>query len=162
MVRGEKEGEPRLYRMLSLKDGKVSGTALSENTGSEKGKLVPTDVGMVVNEFLTRYFPDILDFNFTARIEEKFDEIAEGGLGWQKEITDFYGSFHPEIDRINSFAHGRTRWASACLAPILRAVEPVSVKICRFGPAVQIGRLPTRRSRGLPACTRTEHIYHHA
>ncbi len=138
VVRGEKEGEPRLYRMLSLKDGKVSGTALSENTGSEKGKLVPTDVGMVVNEFLTRYFPDILDFNFTARIEEKFDEIAEGGLGWQKEITDFYGSFHPEIDRINSLRMEH-KVGERVLGTDPKSGRPVSVKICRFGPAVQIG-----------------------
>lgn len=138
VVRGEKEGEPRLYRMLSLKDGKVSGTTLSENTGSEKGKLVPTDVGMVVNEFLTRYFPDILDFNFTARIEEKFDEIAEGGLGWQKEITDFYGSFHPEIDRINSLRMEH-KVGERVLGTDPKSGRPVSVKICRFGPAVQIG-----------------------
>ncbi len=111
---------------------------MSENTGSEKGKLVPTDVGMVVNEFLTRYFPDILDFNFTARIEEKFDEIAEGGLGWQKEITDFYGSFHPEIDRINSLRMEH-KVGERVLGTDPKSGRPVSVKICRFGPAVQIG-----------------------
>ncbi|MDE6683175.1 MAG: type I DNA topoisomerase, partial [Muribaculaceae bacterium] len=78
---GEKRGEPREYDVITLKDGKITSETLTEMAGSEKGKLIPTDVGMVVNDFLTDNFPDILDYNFTARVEEKFDEIAEGKLG---------------------------------------------------------------------------------
>lgn len=138
VARGEKEGRQREYRMLTLSHGEVTEKTLAENTGSEKGKLVPTDVGMVVNEFLTKYFPDILDFNFTAKIEEKFDDIADGELGWQKEITDFYGGFHPEIDRINSLRMEH-KVGERVLGTDPRSGKPVSVKICRFGPAVQIG-----------------------
>ncbi len=138
VLRGEKEGTPRNYRVLTMTDGVVSETTQTENSGSEKGKLVPTDVGMIVNEFLTQYFPDILDFNFTARIEEKFDEIAEGDLGWQKEISDFYVGFHPEIDRINSLRMEH-KVGERLLGTDPKSGKPVSVKICRFGPAVQIG-----------------------
>ncbi len=100
--RGEKEGVKRDFEVLVLKKGKITKKTQSEHTGSEKGRLVPTDVGMVVNQFLTDFFPDILDYNFTAKVEEKFDDIAEGKLGWSNEISDFYGGFHPEIEKINS------------------------------------------------------------
>lgn len=138
VARGEKEGQPRDYRVLTLADGKLTATTATENSGSDKGKLVPTDVGMIVNEFLTQYFPDILDFNFTARVEEKFDEIAEGDLGWQKEISDFYVGFHPEIERINSLRMEH-KVGERVLGTDPASGKTVSVKICRFGPAVQIG-----------------------
>lgn len=138
VARGEKEGQPRQYRVMRLSDAGIEEKVLTENSGSDKGKLVPTDVGMIVNEFLTRYFPDILDFNFTARIEEKFDDIAGGDLGWQKEISDFYVGFHPEIERINSMRMEH-RVGERLLGTDPASGKPVSVKICRFGPAVQIG-----------------------
>ena len=136
--RGEKEGQPRNYLSISLKGDAISERRLTENSGSDKGKLVPTDVGMIVNEFLTEFFPDILDFNFTARIEEKFDSIAEGELSWQAEINDFYRNFHPEIDRINSLRMEH-KVGERVLGTDPASGKPVSVKICRFGPAVQIG-----------------------
>ena len=136
--RGEKEGIKREYEVLSLKNGKISKEILSENTGSEKGKLVPTDVGMIVNQFLTEYFPDILDYNFTAKVEEKFDDIAEGKLGWQNEISDFYGSFHPNIEEINSLRMER-KVGERLLGNHPENRKPVYVKIGRFGPVVQIG-----------------------
>ncbi|MDE5874111.1 MAG: type I DNA topoisomerase [Muribaculaceae bacterium] len=136
--RGEKEGVKRDYEVISLRKGKISEETLTESTGSEKGKLVPTDVGMVVNAFLTEYFPDILDYNFTAKVEEKFDDIAEGQLAWQKEIADFYGDFHPEIDRINSLRMER-KVGERLLGNHPESGKPVSVKIGRFGPVVQIG-----------------------
>ncbi|MDE7380666.1 MAG: hypothetical protein K2N03_00880 [Muribaculaceae bacterium] len=93
---------------------------------------------MIVNDFLTEYFPEILDYNFTARVEEKFDEIAEGKLGWKDEITDFYGNFHPQIESINAMRmEHKVGERQLGLDP--KSGKPVSVKIGRFGPLVQIG-----------------------
>ena len=135
---GDKEGQPRNYDQFKLTGDIISEEVLSENSGSEKGKLIPTDVGMVVNEFLTDNFPEILDYNFTARVEEKFDEIAEGKLGWQKEMADFYTDFHPGIERVETMRTERKVGERILgLHPTLG--KPVSVKIGRFGPVVQIG-----------------------
>ncbi len=136
--RGEKEGVKRDYEVLRLKKGKITTSIQSESTGSEKGRLVPTDVGMVVNKFLTEYFPDILDYNFTAKVEEKFDDISEGKLGWQKEISDFYGDFHPSIEKINAMRLDH-KVGERILGVHPTTGRPVSVKIGRFGPVVQIG-----------------------
>ena len=136
--KGEKEGVKRNYEVVRLKKGKITEETLQESTGSEKGKLVPTDVGMVVNSFLTEYFPDILDYNFTAKVEEKFDDIAEGQLPWQEEISDFYGNFHPEIEKINALRMER-KVGERLLGNHPESGKPVSVKIGRFGPVVQIG-----------------------
>ncbi len=136
--RGKKEGVRREYEVIRLANDKISEETLSENTGSEKGKLVPTDVGMIVNQFLTEYFPEILDYNFTAKVEEKFDDIAEGKLGWKNEISDFYNSFHPEIEEINSLRMER-KVGERLLGNHPETGRPVSVKIGRFGPVVQIG-----------------------
>ena len=135
---GEKRGEPREYQVLTLKGDKVSSQTLSEMAGSEKGKLIPTDVGMVVNDFLTANFPDILDYNFTARGEEKCDEIAEGKLGWKNEMSDFYSDFHPSIDRVNAM-RTEHKVGERVLGTDPASGRPVSVKIGRFGPVVQIG-----------------------
>ena len=136
--RGERDGEKRGYNVLTLADGRIKARKMSENTGSDKGKLVPTDVGMIVNDFLTEYFPDILDYNFTARVEEKFDEIAEGKLGWKNEIRDFYAGFHPSIEAINDLRMER-KVGERLLGEDPKTGKPVSVKIGRFGPVVQIG-----------------------
>lgn len=135
---GEKEGTPRPYDVITLSDGRVTKETLVENTGSEKGKLVPTDVGMVVNEFLTEYFPDILDYNFTAKVEEKFDDIAEGKLGWKNEMEDFYTSFHPTIEKADSMRLEH-KVGERILGTDPATGKQVSVKIGRFGPVVQIG-----------------------
>ena len=137
--KGEREGTPRHYTVLHL-DG-ASGLATSEQrteiTGSEKGKLIPTDIGMVVNEFLTRYFPDILDYNFTAHVEERFDDIAEGKLPWNAEMRNFYDKFHPLVDEtLNMRLEHKVGERLLGNDPQGR---PVSVKIGRFGPLVQIG-----------------------
>lgn len=136
--RGEKDGIKREFEVLTLNQGKITEKTQTENTGSEKGRLVPTDVGMVVNTFLTEFFPDILDYNFTAKVEEKFDDIAEGKLGWSNEISDFYGDFHPEIEKINSMRMER-KVGERFLGTHPDNGKPVSVKIGRFGPVVQIG-----------------------
>ncbi len=136
--RGENEGAPREFVVLSLKDAKISRKVSSESTGSDKGKLVPTDIGMVVNDFLTEYFPDILDYNFTAKIEEKFDDIAEGKLPWQNEMAEFYGNFHPGIEKMNSLRMEH-KVGERKLGDDPKTGRPVFVKIGRFGPIAQIG-----------------------
>ena len=136
--RGESEGTPREFTVLTLKGGKISRKTSTVSAGSDKGKLVPTDTGMVVNDFLTEYFPDILDYNFTAKIEEKFDDIAEGNLPWQNEMADFYGNFHPEIEKMNSLRMEH-KIGERKLGIDPKTGRPVSVKIGRFGPIAQIG-----------------------
>ncbi|MDE5850696.1 MAG: type I DNA topoisomerase [Muribaculaceae bacterium] len=136
--RGEKEGAPRDFKEIILKKGKITMKTKSLNAGSEKGKLVPTDTGMVVNDFLTEYFPDILDYNFTAKIEEKFDDIAEGKLPWQNEMSEFYGAFHPEIEKINTLKMEH-KVGERELGVDPKTGRTVYVKIGRFGPIAQIG-----------------------
>ncbi|MDE7410321.1 MAG: type I DNA topoisomerase [Muribaculaceae bacterium] len=136
--RGEKEGTPRDYKEITLRKGKIDMKTKTLSVGSEKGKLVPTDTGMVVNDFLTEYFPDILDYNFTARIEEKFDDIAEGKLPWQNEMSEFYGDFHPEIEKINTLKMEH-KVGERELGTDPKTGRPVYVKIGRFGPIAQIG-----------------------
>lgn len=106
--------------------------------GAEKGKLIPTDIGTVVNQFLTTYFPNILDYNFTARVEERFDDIAEGKLPWDEEMATFYGSFHPEVEKaLNMRLEHKV--GERVLGNDPATGKPISVKIGRFGPLVQLG-----------------------
>ena len=136
--KGEKQGEKRDYLQLHLEEGKIIKETLTENTGSEKGKLVPTDVGMIVNDFLTQHFPNILDYNFTAKVEEKFDEIAEGGLEWKDEISTFYKGFHPMIDNVIA-ERTEHKVGERELGTDPKSGKKVFVKIGRFGPIAQIG-----------------------
>ena len=139
IMKGEKPGEKREYDVLTLKsDGKLTSTIKSENAGAEKGKLIPTDTGIIVNEFLTQHFPDILDYDFTAEMEEKFDRIAEGDSNWNNEIADFYKLFHPEVTKANEM-RTEHKVGERILGSDPATGEPVSVKIGRFGPIVQIG-----------------------
>ncbi len=135
--KGEKEGVARDYNVLVLKNGRLNDEVRSEIAGSDKGKLIPTDIGVVVNDFLTKYFPSILDYDFTARMEEKFDDIAEGNLPWNEEIATFYGIFHPHVDHaLNMRLEHKVGERMLGTDPSGR---PVSVKIGRFGPLVQVG-----------------------
>ena len=100
VVKGEKEGTPRAFIQLSLlPDGQITEETLTENVGSDKGKLIPTDIGLVVNDFLMEYFPDIMDYNFTANVEKEFDEVAEGHKNWTNLISTFYRDFEPQVER---------------------------------------------------------------
>lgn len=135
--KGEKEGTPREFETLTLKGDKIKSKKGTITTGGDKGRLVPTDTGLIVNDFLTEYFPDILDYNFTARIEEKFDEIAGGKLPWVSEISDFYTLFHPSVDAALTIRHG-LKFGERMLGEDPQG-RPVSVKIGRFGPVVQVG-----------------------
>ena len=136
--KGDREGTERSYETIRLANGKVTTEINTEMSGSERGKLIPTDIGVVVNDFLTEYFPDILDYNFTAKVEEKFDEIAEGSLVWNDEIRDFYTMFHPAVDKaLNMRLEHKV--GERVLGTDPATGKPVSVKIGRFGPLVQIG-----------------------
>lgn len=139
VTRGDSEGTPREYIVLTLPErGDINTETRTENVGSTKGKLVPTDIGMVVNDFLMEHFPDILDYSFTAKVESKFDEIAKGGMPWKEEINEFYTEFHPNIDRINAM-RTEHKAGERLLGIDPASGKPVSVKIGRFGPVVQIG-----------------------
>ena len=133
-----KSVEKREFSVLTLKNGKISAKIKTENTGTESGKLMPTDIGVVVNNFLIEYFPNILDYNFTATVEEKFDDIAEGKLKWDNEIKDFYTEFHPEVDKAMNLRLEH-KVGERLLGNEPATGKPVSVKIGRFGPLVQIG-----------------------
>lgn len=136
--RGDSDGVKRDFEVLTLEKGKISEKVQSENTGSDKGKLVPTDVGMVVNDFLTAEFPDILDYNFTAKVEEKFDDIALGNLKWQDEISEFYDNFHPGIELIHA-KRDQHKVGERHIGAHPESGKPVYVKIGRYGPVVQVG-----------------------
>lgn len=135
--KGERGGQERQVETLTLENGTIDRTVKTETFGDEKHKLIPTDIGMVVNRFLTQYFPDILDYNFTARIEEKFDEIAEGKLPWANEMETFYRDFHPAVE--NALNLRMEHKVGERQLGTTADGEPVSVKIGRFGPLVQIG-----------------------
>jgi DNA topoisomerase-1 len=136
--KGEREGEKRHYIRLVLKGDKLTESTLTETAGADRGKLLPTDIGVVVNDFLTQYFPEILDYNFTAKVEEKFDDISEGSLPWQDEICQFYQMFHPSVDKaLNMRLEHKV--GERLLGTDPTSGKPVSVKIGRYGPLVQIG-----------------------
>ena len=136
--RGEDKGQKREYEIITLKDGKITTGKKSEVFGVEKGKLVPTDVGMVVNEFLVKYFPSIMDYNFTAKVENEFDEVASGNVVWNKEIADFYKDFHPTINDVSSLRLEH-KVGERLLGNDPKTGLPIMVKIGRYGPLVQMG-----------------------
>lgn len=138
VVKGDAEGTPRSYDQLTLQSDTISETTQSENVGSNRGKLVPTDIGLVVNDFLMEYFPEIMDYNFTANVEKQFDEVAEGKENWTEMISNFYQDFEPQVERtLNEKTEHRVGERELGVDP--KSGKPVSVKIGRFGPVVQIG-----------------------
>lgn len=136
--KGDCKGEKRDFLTLTLRDDKISESKTSNIVGADKGKLIPTDIGVVVNDFLTEYFPNVLDYNFTADLEQHFDLVAEGNAKWQKEIGDFYEVFHPEVEKANG-VRLEHKVGERVLGTDPKSGKPVSVKIGRFGPVVQIG-----------------------
>lgn len=136
--KGDRKGTERKYRMLTLHDGKIESGEKTELTGADKGKLLPTDIGVVVNDFLTEYFPDILNYNFTANVEQQFDDIAEGKTVWNDEIDRFYKLFHPVVESALALRLEH-KVGERVLGTDPKSGRPVSVKIGRFGPLVQIG-----------------------
>lgn len=133
----DKEGTPRSFELLVLKSGVIEATVNSEYTGAEKSKLFPTDIGMVVNDFLVDQFPTILDYAFTANVEQEFDEIAEGRLAWQEMMKKFYTPFHENV--AHTIENAARQSGERELGTDPKTGKLVLVRIARFGPVVQIG-----------------------
>lgn len=136
--KGNREGVQRTYEVLKLTAGKIKESTRTEMTGSEKFKLLPTDVGTVVNDFLMEYFPAIMDYNFTANVEKEFDEVAEGEKPWTGLMEQFYQKFHPLVEQTLS-VKSEHKVGERVLGIDPSSGKPVSVKIGRFGPMAQIG-----------------------
>ena len=135
--KGNLEGQERKYTQLTLQAGKVVEKVLKENTGSDKGKLVPTDIGTIVTDFLVKNFGAILDYNFTAKVEQDFDEIAEGNIEWAKMMQEFYDKFHPNVKDVEANADRES--GERILGTDPATGKPVSVRLGKFGPMAQIG-----------------------
>ena len=138
VLKGERKGEERTYAVDSLKGGKLTHTDKKELVGADKGKLIPTDIGIVVNDFLMDNFSEVMDYNFTANVEREFDKIAEGYAEWTKEMKHFYKGFEPEVEKVLN-ARSEHKAGERQLGQEPGTGKPVSVKIGRFGPVVQIG-----------------------
>ena len=136
--KGNKEGVKRSYDVLVLKGEKISESTKSELTGNEKAKLLPTDVGIVVNDFLMEYFPGIMDYNFTASVEKEFDEVADGEKEWTGMMDAFYRDFHPLVEKTSN-TKTEHKVGERILGTDPVSGKPVSVKIGRYGPIIQIG-----------------------
>ncbi len=135
--KGAVDGVKRDYVQLTLKKGSVKEKVLSEKVGSDKGKLVPTDIGMIVTDFLVNHFEHILDYNFTAKVEEDFDGIAEGKEDWTKMMKSFYKDFHPQVKDVQENAERES--GERILGKDPKTGKQVSVRLGKFGPMVQIG-----------------------
>jgi DNA topoisomerase-1 len=141
VVKEEREGKQRQFRVLTLKSGSITKEEKTENTGAEKGKLFPTDIGAVVNDFLVNYFKGIVDFNFTASVEKQFDEIAQGLKEWTDMIRSFYDPFHKNVESTIQTADKATGERELGAHPV--SGKKVSVRIGRYGPFVQVGENAT-------------------
>ena len=135
--KGTVEGEERKYTQLTLQNGAVKDVVLSEKVGSDKGKLVPTDIGMIVTDFLVNHFEAILDYNFTAKVEEDFDNIAAGKENWTEMMKEFYSDFHPHVEDVQENAERES--GERILGTDPKTGRQLSVRLGKFGPMVQIG-----------------------
>ncbi len=142
VVKGDKEGTQRSYCVISLSDNKIKEVDKVETVGSDRNKLMPTDIGAVVNDFLMEYFPSVLDYNFTASVEKEFDAVADGELDWTKAIDKFYKMFHPIVES-TSAVRTEHKVGERELGIDPKSGKPVFVKIGRYGPVVQIGQART-------------------
>ncbi len=135
--KGTVDGTERNYVQLVLQSNKIDQKTLTEKVGSDKGKLVPTDIGMIVTDFLVNHFESILDYNFTAKVEENFDDIAEGKEDWKEMMKDFYKGFHPQVEDVKENAERES--GERILGEDPETGRQVSVRLGKFGPMVQIG-----------------------
>ncbi|MGM9758868.1 MAG: type I DNA topoisomerase [Parabacteroides sp.] len=139
VIKGEKEGVKRSYDIITLSKGDIKETTKSELVGADRGKLMPTDIGMVVNDFLMDYFPGVMDYNFTASVEKEFDSIAAGEMVWTEAIDKFYKMFHPIVEKTAAI-RTEHKVGERELGIDPQSGKPVFVKIGRFGPVAQIGQ----------------------
>jgi DNA topoisomerase-1 len=138
VIKGDKKGEERQYAVISLKGKVIMHKSRIELVGADKGKLIPTDIGIVVNDFLMQNFPGIMDYNFTAKVELDFDQIAEGKEQWNKVMHTFYDEFEPTVEKtLNARSEHKAGERELGIDP--KSHKPVFVKIGRFGPVAQIG-----------------------
>ena len=135
--KGASEGELRKYEQLSLEHNNIEKATLSETIGSDKGKLIPTDIGMIVNDFLVDNFKNILDFNFTAEVEQSFDDIAKGTKDWTEMLKRFYNQFHSTVEHVKENAQRESGERLLGVDP--KSGRPVKVRLGKFGPMAQIG-----------------------
>jgi DNA topoisomerase-1 len=135
--KGAIDGEERKYTVISLKDNQLKELDNFEKFGSDKGKLVPTDIGMIVTDFLVNHFEEILDYNFTAKVEADFDQIANGKADWSKMMKRFYNSFHPQVEEVSQNASRES--GERILGTDPKSGRQVSVRLGKFGPMAQIG-----------------------
>ncbi|WP_338376327.1 type I DNA topoisomerase [uncultured Flavobacterium sp.] len=135
--KGSSEGVERKYTQFTLLGSEIKSKVLTENTGSDKGKLVPTDIGTIVNDFLVKNFSAILDYNFTAKVEQDFDEIAEGNIDWTNMMNEFYSKFHPNVVDVEENADRES--GERILGTDPKSGKPISVRLGKFGPMAQIG-----------------------
>jgi DNA topoisomerase-1 len=132
----DKEGVKRNFRVLKLKDDKIEKILQQENTGAEKSKLFPTDLGLVVTDFLNQHFTKVMDYSFTANIEKEFDEVAEGKIQWNKMVSDFYTPFHNGVEHTLETAE---RAVGERVLGVDESGKPITARMGRYGPMVQIG-----------------------
>ena len=137
VVKENREGEQRAYNLLTLKGGKIDNSLKQEVTGAEKNKLFPTDIGIVVNNFLMEYFTNIMDYHFTAKVEREFDEVAEGNKNWTTVIDEFYWPFHEQVE--NTLQKSEKHSGQRLLGSDPKTGRNVYAKIGRFGSMIQIG-----------------------
>ncbi len=135
--KGTIDGMERNYLQLTMKDDSVKEKKLTETVGSDKGKMVPTDIGLIVNDFLVEHFSSILDYNFTAKVEQDFDDIAEGKEEWKQMMKDFYGKFHPRVEDVSENADRES--GERILGDDPESGKPVLVRLGKYGPMAQIG-----------------------
>jgi DNA topoisomerase-1 len=137
--KGSFEGTERKYEQLTLIGKEIKSQTLKENSGSDKGKLVPTDIGGIVTDFLVKNFESILDYNFTAKVEQDFDEIAAGNEDWHKMMRNFYDHFHPIVTKVETTAERES--GERILGTDPKTGKPVSVRLGKYGAMAQIGAI---------------------
>lgn len=138
VIKGDKEGTERAYSILTLNKKGIQESTKTEMVGADRNKLMPTDIGIVVNDFLMEYFQLVMDYNFTAKVEKEFDAIAEGEENWTKVIDNFYQAFHPVVEQTAAI-RTEHKVGERQLGIDPKSGKPVFVKIGRFGPVAQIG-----------------------
>ncbi len=137
VVKEDRDGKERAYKVLTLNGGQVTSQTKTEITGAERNKMFPTDIGVLVNDFLVQHFKGIVDYHFTAKVEKEFDEIAQGFKEWTDMLSNFYGPFHSEVQNTLDNADRATHERELGVDPV--SGKPISVRVGRFGPLVQIG-----------------------